>query len=114
MKWYGLTLFLLVGFVWSASAQQIDPQLVGIWESTDGPCNPCTLTIQENGAIGFAQAGSEIQIVFSNYTPAPGIDLVFRRGDRVEVSLSTSNMLVGFYIRTSLAERFVLVTFQRR
>jgi hypothetical protein len=29
MKWYVLTLLLLVGFVWSASAQQVDPRLVG-------------------------------------------------------------------------------------
>jgi len=52
MKWYVLTFFLLVGFVWNASAQPaqpaqpIDPKLVGEWETTDGPCDPCTLSIQ--------------------------------------------------------------------
>src|SRR5262245_60098205 len=74
MKWYVLTLLLVVGLVLSASAQQaqeMDPKLAGTWESYDGPCSPCTLTIQPNGQFTFAQAGSEIQIVFSNYTPAP-------------------------------------------
>ena len=33
MKWYAVMLFLLVGFVWSVSAQQMDPKLVGTWET---------------------------------------------------------------------------------
>jgi hypothetical protein len=62
MKWYVFMLFLLVGFVWSVSAQQMDPDLVGTWETHDGPCSPCILTIQANGSMSFTQAGSDIQI----------------------------------------------------
>jgi hypothetical protein len=84
MKWYVLTLCLLVGFVWSANAQQMDPKLVGTWETHDGPCNPCTLTIDANGAIGFTQADSAVQVVFSQVTPGPGIDLVFPLGGKAD------------------------------
>jgi hypothetical protein len=45
-----LTLFLVVGFMWSASAQQqVDPKLVGNWQTYDGPCRPCVLSIQKSG-----------------------------------------------------------------
>ena len=42
MKGYVLTLCLLVGVVWSASAQQepMNPNLVGIWESKMAPAAP--------------------------------------------------------------------------
>jgi hypothetical protein len=114
MKWYVLTLFLLVGFVWSAHAQQMDSQLVGTWETHDGPCRPCALTIEANGAISFTQAGSAVQVVFSQITPGPGIDLVFPLGGKAELSLSKSNMLVGFYTRPQRAEGYALVAFQRK
>ena len=114
MKWYVLTLFLLVGFVWSANAQQIDPDLVGIWESHDGPCTPCTLTIEANGAIGFALAGSAVQVVFSQVTPGPGIDLAFPLGGKAELSLSKANVLVGFYTNPQRAIRYVMVAFRRK
>ena len=90
MKWYVLALCLLVGFVWSANAQQVDPKLVGTWVTDDGPCSPCELTIAPNGSVSFTQAGSAIQIVFSQITPGPGIDLVFPLGGKAELTLSNT------------------------
>jgi hypothetical protein len=100
MKGYALTLCLLVGVVWGASAQpqSIDPKLVGTWETHDGPCSPCILTIKEGGSVTFTQAGSDIQIVFSRGTPEPGIDLIFPLGGKVDLVLSKSgHYLVGTY-----------------
>lgn len=100
MKGYVLMLCLLVGVVWSASAQQepMDPNLVGIWESKDGPCSPCILAIKEGGSVVFTLAGSEIQIVFSRFTPDPGIDLMFPLGGKVDLVLSKSgHYLMGTY-----------------
>jgi hypothetical protein len=118
MKWYVFMLFLLVGFVWSVSAQQaqqMDPKLAGTWESHDAGCNPCTLTIQPNGQFTFAQAGSDIQIVFSHYTPAPGIDLVFQRGGKANLKLSKNDKtLMGFYTPPTRAESYDLVVFDRK
>ena len=117
MKWYVLTLFLVVGLVLSASAQQaqqMDPKLVGTWESNDLSCNPCTLTIQENGQVSFTLAGSSVQIVFSQGTPAPGIDLTFQRGGRATLTLSRDNVLAGFYSPPNRAQTFDIVVFHRR
>jgi hypothetical protein len=114
MKRYVLTLFLVVGFVWSANAQQIDPQLVGTWETTDGPCTPCTLTIQANGTRGFTLAGSAVEVVFSRGTPGSGIDLVFPEGGKAELMLSKGNVLMGFYTKASRAERYTPVAFLRK
>ena len=115
MKWYVLTLFLLVGFVWSANAQQaMDPDLVGTWESHDGPCAPCTLTIDAKGAVSFAQAGSAVQVVFSQVTPGPGIDLVFPLGGKAELFLSKVNALVGSYTNPQRAISHVMVAFRRQ
>jgi hypothetical protein len=117
MKWYVLALFLLVGFVWSANAQPAEPvdsQLVGTWETHDGPCAPCTLTIGANSAVSFTQAGSAVQIVFSRGTPGPGIDLLFPLGGKVDLSLSKGDTLQGFYTRPQRTENFVLVVFRRK
>jgi hypothetical protein len=114
MKGYVLTLFLLVGFVWSVSAQQMDPKLAGTWESTDGPCTPCTLTIQTNGQLTFDEAGSQIQIVFSNYTSAPGVDLVFQQGGKVNLKLSKDTVLVGFYTKPTRPNSYEIVAFHRK
>ena len=114
MKWYVFILFLLVGFVWSVSAQQMDPKLVGTWVSYDAGCNPCTLTIEPNGQLTFDQAGSEIQIVFSHYTPVPGVDLVFHRGGKANLKLSKNeNTLMGFYTPPTRVDTFDLVVFDR-
>ena len=118
MKWYVLTLFLVVGLVLSASAQQaqqMDPKLAGTWVSYDGPCSPCTLTIQPNGQFTFAQAGFDIQVVFSNYTPAPGMDLVFQRGGKANLKLSKNDKtLMGFYTSPTRIESYDLVVFDRK
>ena len=118
MKWSVLTLFLLVGFVWSAnaqqSAQQMDPKLVGTWETHDGPCSPCMLTIQANGTVSFTQAGEAVSVVYSTVTPGPGIDLVFPAGGKAELSLSKAGVLMGFYTKASRSERFTPVAFQRK
>src|SRR5262245_52343018 len=99
MKWYVLTLFLLVGLVCSASAQQSDPALVGDWETTDGPCRPCILRIQPNGTLKFFDSvGSEVEIIGGRVTPEPGVDLMFPLGGKLDISLTkSSNMLVGYY-----------------
>ena len=114
MKWYVLVLFLLVGFVCSVSAQQADPKLVGTWESTDGPCTPCALTIQANGQMSFTQAGSEIQLVFSQLTPTPGVDLVFQRGGKASLKLSKGTALVGFYTNPTRIESYEIVAFHKK
>jgi hypothetical protein len=114
MKWYVLTLCLLVGFVWSASAEQMDPKLVGTWETYDGPCSPCTLTIQGSGQVSLTRAGSPIEVVFSRETPGPGLDILLPRGGKLDLSLSKSNALVGFYTIETHAERYVLVVYHRK
>ena len=114
MKWYVLTLCVLVGFVWSANAQQVDSKLVGTWVTDDGPCSPCTLTIDANGSVGFTQVGDAIQVVFSQITPGPGIDLAFPAGGKAELSLSKSNALIGFYTKDNRTERYVPVLFQHK
>jgi hypothetical protein len=114
MKWYAVMLFLLVGFVWSVSAQEMDPKLVGTWETHDGPCPPCTLTIQANGQVSFMQAGSEIQIVFSQGTPKPGIDLVFPLGGKASLDLKKGNTLAGFYTGPNQPNSFDIVVFHRK
>jgi hypothetical protein len=115
MKWYAVMLFLLVGFVWSVNAQQMDPKLAGTWESYDGPCTPCTLTVQANGQLTMAQAGFDIQVVFSTYTPAPGIDLAFQNGGKANLKLSKNDKtLVGFYMNPIRAESYDIVAFHRK
>src|SRR5215510_7269909 len=114
MKWYVFMLFLLVGLVWNVSAQQVDPKLVGTWESTDLACSPCTLTIQENGGVSFTQAGDAVQIVFSQITDTPGINLTFPRGGRATLSLSRNSVLAGFYSPPNRAQTFDIVVFHRR
>jgi hypothetical protein len=100
MKWYVLTLFLLVGFVWSASAQQTDPSLVGDWETNDGSrCKPCVLRVQQNGTVKFFDtAGTEVEIFAARVTQEPGVDLMLPLGGKLELGLAkNSNMLVGYY-----------------
>ena len=99
-KGYVLMLCLLVGVVWSARAQKdaIDPKLVGTWETYDGPCSPCLLTIQDGGNVSFTQAGADIQIVFSRGIPGPGLDVMFPQGGKADLVLSKSgHYLVGTY-----------------
>ena len=114
MKGYVFLLFLLVGLVWSVSAQQMDPKLAGTWETTDGPCTPCTLTIQANGQLTFDEAGSQIQIAFSSYTPAPGVDLVFQQGGMMDLKLSNDTVLVGFYTKPTQPHIHQIVAFHRK
>ena len=94
--------------------QQVDANLVGIWETQDGPCAPCTLTIAPNGTVSFTQAGSAVQVVFAQFTTEPGIDLAFPAGGKAELALSKSNMLIGFYTKASRSERFNPVAFRRQ
>jgi hypothetical protein len=115
MKWYVLTLFLLVGFVWSASAQQVDPKLVGDWQTTDGPCKPCTLSIQENGRVTFDHSGSAIQVVAAQVNADPGVNVMLPQGGRLDLRLTTgSNMLVGFYTNFTQTRMDQAVAFRRR
>jgi hypothetical protein len=98
MKWYVLTLFLLVGFVWSASAQQVDPKLVGDWRTYDGPCRPCVLTIQKNGTVKFNHSGTALEVVGSQITDAPGVNLTLPLSGKLELALTkSSKYLVGYY-----------------
>ena len=64
MKWYVLTLFLVMGLVGSVSAQQIDSKLVGVWETHDGPCSPCVLTIQEGGGLALPRQEMRFKLFF--------------------------------------------------
>ena len=113
MKWYVLALCLLVGFVWSANAQQVDSNLVGTWVSDDNPCSPCTLTIPATGSVSFTQANEPVQVVFSQVVPGPGIHLVFPLGGKYEGSLSKTNMLIGFYTRPQRTGDYNIIAFRK-
>ena len=115
MKWYVLTLGLLVGLVCSGSAQQkVDPELVGTWETTDGPCTPCTLTIQGDGTVTFAQAGTALD-VSGQVTPDPGVTLMLPRGGKLDLALTkSSKYLVGYYSSWSQTRDNVPVSFRRK
>jgi hypothetical protein len=98
MKWYVLTLFLLVGFVWSVSAQQIDSKLNGTWESTDGTCRPCTLSIQEGGKVSFMYGAGPMQVTYVRGTPEPGIDVILEQGGKLDLKLNKKGTyLLGTY-----------------
>jgi hypothetical protein len=98
MKWYVLTLFLLVGFVWSASAQQVDSGLVGDWETTDGPCHPCVLSIQGNGGVKFDLSGTALEVIGAQITADPGVNVTLPLGGKLELALTkSSTYLVGYY-----------------
>lgn len=99
MKWYVGTLLLLVGLVGSVSAQQsVDPGLVGDWETHDGPCRPCVLTIQANGAVKFDHSGTPLEVIGSQITPDPGIKLTMPLGGTLDLALTkSSKYLVGYY-----------------
>jgi hypothetical protein len=117
MQGYVLTLCLLVGMVWSASAQQMDPKLVGTWESYDGPCNPCTLTIGAGTVdnVSFAQAGSAVQVVYARATPEYGIDLILPQGGKLDLGLNKKgNYLVGFYTTWTQNRSDIPVSFERK
>jgi hypothetical protein len=55
-----------------------------------------------------------VQVVFSQFTPEPGIDHALPAGGKAELTLSKSNMLIGFYTKASRAERFTPVGFRRQ
>src|SRR5262249_48055978 len=122
MKGYLGVLLLVFGLVCSANAQQVDSKLVGTWETHDGPCgSTCTLTIDSSGKVSFAAAGSAVQVVFSQFTPGRGIDLIFPLGGKAEFVLSKSNVLMGFYTpspsqgaQSGQSTRFVPVAFMRK
>jgi hypothetical protein len=98
----------------ATTASVVDPNLVGIWESRDNPCSPCTLAINADATTSFALAGSDVQIVFSQVTPEPGIDLVFPLGGTADLALSKSNVLMGFYTSPRQPDSKRLVVFHRK
>jgi hypothetical protein len=115
MKWYVLTLFLLVGFVWGVSAQQVDPGLVGDWETNDGPCSPCILTIQADGTVKFVQSGTPLTLIGYQITPEPGVNVVGPLGGKLDLSLTrASTMLVGYFTTYTEALRHQPVAFRRK
>ena len=98
----------------ATTASVVDPNLVGVWESRDNPCSPCTLAINADATTSFALAGSDVQIVFSQVTPEPGIDLVFPLGGTADLALSKSNVLMGFYTSPRQPDSKRLVVFHRK
>jgi lipid-binding SYLF domain-containing protein len=111
---------LTVAVVLAEAAMVVDPKLVGTWVTHDGPCGAtCTLTIAPSGTASFAIAGSGVQVVFAQFTPAPGLDLTFPLGGKAELALSTTERLVGIYTppqaRTGgQSHRFVPIAFMRQ
>jgi hypothetical protein len=98
MKRYMFTLCLLVGFVCSAGAQQTDPNLVGNWETRDGPCSPCVLTIQADGGVKFTLSGNALEVVAAQITPEPGVNVILPQGGKLELALTkSSKYLVGSF-----------------
>ena len=115
MKWYVFTLFFVVSFAWSASAQQVDPGLVGDWETTDGPCSPCILSIQANGTVNFDYSGSPIQVVAAQITPEPGVHMMLPRGGKLDLALTkSSKYLVGYYTDWTQTRNDQPVAFRRK
>ena len=115
MKWYVLTLFLLVGLVCSVSAQEMDARLVGAWETYDGPCSPCILTIPASGKVTFTQVGDPIEVMYAQATPEPGIDVILPLGGKLDLSLNKKgNRLLGFYTNWTQNRKNVPVSFDRK
>ena len=115
IKGYVLTLCLLVGMVWSASAQTMDAKLVGTWETYDGPCNPCTLTIPASGPVSFAQAGSAIDVVYARGTAEHGLDVILSLGGKLDLALNKKgNYLLGTYTSWSQSRNNMPVSFARK
>jgi hypothetical protein len=115
IKGYVLTLCLLVGVVWSASAQTMDAKLVGTWETYDGPCNPCTLTIPASGQVSFAQAGSAIDVVYARGTAQHGVDVILSQGGKLDLALNKKgNYLLGTYTSWSQNRSDMPVSFERK
>ena len=116
MKWYVFTLFLLVGLVRSASAQQqVDPRLVGDWRTYDGPCRPCVLSIQKNGTVKFNHTGTALEVVGAQITPDPGVILVLPLSGKLDLSLTkSSKYLVGYYTDPSQSRPNQPVAFRHK
>jgi hypothetical protein len=116
LKWYVLTLFLLVGFVWSASAQQIDSKLNGTWESLDGSCRPCLLSIQEGGKVSFTYGSGPVQVTYVRGTPEAGIDVILEQGGKLDLKLNKKGTyLLGYYTSwDGQARKDVPVSFERK
>ena len=115
MKWYVLALLLLVGFVWSASAQQVDPKLVGDWRTYDGPCRSCVLSIQKNGTVKFNYSGTALEVVGSQITADPGVKLTLPLSGTLDLSLTkSSKYLVGYYTDPSQSRSNQPVAFRHK
>jgi hypothetical protein len=115
VKGYVLTVCLLVGVVWSASAQTMDAKLAGTWETYDGPCNPCTLTIPASGQVSFAQAGSAIDVVYARGTAHHGVDVILSQGGKLDLALNKKgNYLLGTYTSWSQNRSDMPVSFERK
>ena len=115
MKGYVLTVCLLVSVVWSASAQTMDAKMVGTWETYDGPCNPCTLTIPASGQVSFAQAGSAIDVVYARGTAQHGVDVILAQGGKLDLALNKKgNYLLGTYTTWSQNRSDMPVSFERK
>jgi sporulation protein YlmC with PRC-barrel domain len=114
MKWYALMLFLLVGFVWSASAQQIDSNLVGEYVTTDNSrCKPCTLSIPASGPVKFTMVASPVEVLHAQLTDPDSIRIILQAGGKLDLGLTVTGSLVGFYTDANMTYRNVPVTFQR-
>ena len=115
MAWYTLMLILLLSSVWNASAQQVDPGLVGDWETTDGPCRPCTLTIEANGKVRFDHTGTPLEVLGSQITPEPGVNLMLPLGGKLDLALTkSSKYLVGYYTNYTQTRDNQPVAFRRK
>jgi hypothetical protein len=115
MKWYVLMLCLLVGLVCSVRAQSMDAKLVGTWETHDGPCSPCILTIPASGKVTFTQVGDTIEVMYAQGTPEPGIDVILPQGGKLDLALNKKgDRLVGFYTNWTQNRKNVPVAFDRK
>jgi hypothetical protein len=115
MKWNVLVLFLLLGVVCSVSAQSMDARLVGAWETQDGPCSPCILTIPASGKVTFTQVGDAIEVMYAQGTPEPGIDVILPQGGKLELALNKKgDRLVGFYTNWTQNRKNMPVVFDRK
>ena len=115
MKWYVFMLFLLAGFVCSVCAQSMDARLVGAWETYDGPCNPCILTIPASGKVPLTQVGDPIEVMYAQATPEPGIDVILPQGGTLDLAFNKKgNRLAGYYTNWTQTRTNVLVVFDRK
>ena len=117
MKWYVLTLFLVVGLVGSVSAQQIDSKLVWLASGRHirSPAALVYSLFKNGGKVGFTQAGSAVEVVFSRGTQTVASTSSFPGwGGGISRSIGRGNGTKGYYTNPCRTTLNQIVSFDRK